>query len=139
MRYLLDTQVWLWMQVTPERLKPEVLTHFALPETKLHLSVASAWEISIKQGLGKLQLPEPPWIYVPSRCAAQGIEIVAIELGHVCAVGDLPPHHRDPFDRLLICQAQALGLILVTVDSALKAYDANYFDPTTGKHWAIQG
>ncbi|MDX1997670.1 MAG: type II toxin-antitoxin system VapC family toxin [Thermoanaerobaculia bacterium] len=132
MRYLLDTQVWLWLQVSPERLRPEVLVDFGAPGTRLYLSVASAWEIAIKFGLGKLPLPEPPGSYVPSRCAAQGIEVLTIELAEAVAVSELPMHHRDPFDRLLVCQARRLGLTLVTVDSALEAYDVRRLDPTGG-------
>lgn len=131
MRLLLDTQVWLWLQANPERLDPGVLAEFASTETRLFLSVASAWEISIKHGLGKLPLPEPPISYVPSRCAANGVEVLPIKLAHVLAVGNLPNHHRDPFDRLLVAQARLEGLTLVTVDAALTAYDLPLLDPTT--------
>ena len=92
--------------------------------TELLLSAASSWEIAIKHGLGKLALPEPPERYVPDRIRAIGATAVAVEHGHALAVASLPPLHRDPFDRLLVAQADALGAAILTADPAVAQYPA---------------
>lgn len=122
MRLLLDTHVWLWMQVQPEKIAPSAHELLIDPENALFLSAASSWEISIKWALGKLPLPEPPAIYVPKAMLRQGIEGLAVELRHTFAVTTLPDHHRDPFDRLLVAQAQLEGLTLVTSDPLIAPY-----------------
>jgi PIN domain nuclease of toxin-antitoxin system len=119
---LLDTHVFLWLQVEPRRVGPH-LARLEDPAARLLLSAASSWEIAIKHGLGRLRLPEAPSTYVPSRARAIGAELVAVEHRHALAVAALPPHHRDPFDRLLVAQAGADGLTIVTADAALAAYD----------------
>jgi PIN domain nuclease of toxin-antitoxin system len=93
------------------------------PKTEVLLSAASAWEIAIKYHLGRLPLPEAPTTYVPSRVAASGCTALGIDHAHVLRAGLLPDHHRDPFDRLLVAQAQILGVPLVSGDHALTAYD----------------
>jgi PIN domain nuclease of toxin-antitoxin system len=122
---LIDTQCWLWLQASPERLSAEVLALLENAATDLILSAASSWEIAIKYALGKLPLPEPPSRYVPSRIAASGTRGLAIEHAHTLRVAELPPHHRDPFDRLLIAQAQVEKLTLLTVDRQLARYDVS--------------
>lgn len=124
MRYLLDTGVWLWSLTRPERLGDEAIQLLAsLPEEdKLFLSAASAWEISIKFHIGKLPLPEPPALYVPSRL--QGVTPLAITYMHALAAGELPFHHSDPFDRLLIAQARLEGMTILTADRKFTKYDA---------------
>jgi PIN domain nuclease of toxin-antitoxin system len=124
MRYLLDTHVWLWMLVDPERLGH---TRHLLedPEHDLLLSAASTWEITVKHALGRLTLPDAPERYVPERMRATGVVSLAIEHVHVLGVGSLPPHHRDPFDRVLVAQARYLGVPIVTADAALTAYDVD--------------
>jgi PIN domain nuclease of toxin-antitoxin system len=122
-RLLLDTQAFLWLQTEPERLRE----HLALVEdqrTALLVSAASSWEIAIKHGLGKLPLPEPPHRYVPERMRTIGALPVAVEHSHALAVASLPPLHRDPFDRLLVAQAQALGATILTADAAVAQYPA---------------
>ncbi|GAC1324793.1 MAG: type II toxin-antitoxin system VapC family toxin [Mycobacteriales bacterium] len=123
MTYLLDTHVWLWMVAAPERLRKEVRILLASPASELVLSAASGWEISIKHALGRLSLPESPTTYVPSRLRATAVLPLAIEHRHALAAGQLPPHHRDPFDRLLVAQAQLEGLVLVTADPQLEPYE----------------
>lgn len=125
---LLDTQVWLWMLSAPDRLRPQVRDLVQNADSDLYLSAASSWEIAIKNRLGKLQLPEPPARFVPDRLRQTGTVALAIEHEHVLRVADLPDHHRDPFDRLLIAQSQVLGLPLVSADSQLKAYDVEIVD-----------
>ena len=92
-------------------------------ESELYLSSASSWEIAIKYRLGRLPLPEPPHIFIPPRLIRDGIEPLSVEHHHACQVANLPDHHRDPFDRLLIAQAQAEHLVLVTADRVLRDYD----------------
>ncbi len=123
MRILLDTQCWLWMQATPERLSASALEVIEEPESELLLSAASSWEIAIKFALGKLLLPVPPGNYVPSRMASSGVRGLPIDHSHALQVATLPPHHRDPFDRLLIAQAQIERLSLLTADRQLEHYD----------------
>jgi PIN domain nuclease of toxin-antitoxin system len=122
MRLLLDTHVWLWLQQAPERLG-ETLRMAEDPSNDLLLSAASTWEIAIKCRLGRLRLPEPPGTYVPSRMASSGVTPLAVEHAHALAVAELPDHHRDPFDRLLIAQSVQERAALVTADRALRAYD----------------
>jgi len=122
MKALLDTHVWLWLQTTPERLSGEALALVEDTSNDLFLSAASAWEIAIKYALGKLPLPEPPDRYVPSRLELSGTAALPVEIRHAVRVAALPPHHRDPFDRLLIAQAQLEDLVLVTADGQLAAY-----------------
>ena len=125
---LVDTQSWLWMVAAPERLSPRARRVLEDSSHTLMLSVASAWEIAIKYGLGKLGLPEPPAAFVPSRLASLQMQVLAIELAHVLRVAALPSHHRDPFDRLLVAQAQIENLTILTADPALRAYDVDLMD-----------
>jgi PIN domain nuclease of toxin-antitoxin system len=122
-RFLVDTHCWLWLQTTPERLPPAVLSLLEDSANDLFLSAASSWEIAIKYALGKLPLPESPDRYVPRRMTASGSRGLAVEHAHSLRVAELPMHHRDPFDRLLIAQAQIEKLTVVTVDPQFRAYD----------------
>jgi len=122
MKALLDTHVWLWLQTTPERLSGEALALVEDTSNDLFLSAASAWEIAIKYALGKLPLPEPPDRYVASRLELSGTAALPVEIRHAVHVAALPPHHRDPFDRLLVAQAQLENLVLVTADGQLAPY-----------------
>jgi PIN domain nuclease of toxin-antitoxin system len=123
MRILLDTQCWLWMSLAPERFSARSRRLVEARGTLLYLSAASAWEIAIKHALGKLRLPELPVTYVPARVAALGVQPLSIDQPHALHVATLPPHHRDPFDRLLIAQAQLDDLTILTADPLFDAYD----------------
>ena len=123
MTYLLDTHVWLWMLGDPDRIRPDLAAELRESRTRLLLSAASSWEIAIKWAVGRLPLPEPPATYVPSRMQRTNVESLAVTHSHALQVATLPRHHGDPFDRLLVAQAQLEGVPLVTVDSALDAYD----------------
>ena len=123
MRILLDTQCFLWMHLDPSRLSAKALRLIRKTENDLLLSSVSVWEIVIRHGLGKLRLPEPPDRYVPSRMAHASVQAMPIEHAHVLRVGSLPPHHRDPFDRLLVAQAQIERVAILTSDPQLEAYD----------------
>ena len=123
MRILLDTQCWLWMALSPGRFSDRSRKLVEDRRNALYLSAASAWEIAIKHGLGKLRLPESPESYVPARMAALAVQSLPIDPHHALRVASLPAHHRDPFDRLLVAQAQIEDLPLLTADAALAAYD----------------
>jgi PIN domain nuclease of toxin-antitoxin system len=120
-KLLLDTHIFLWLQTDPERLGDQ-LRVVEDERTELLLSAVSSWEIAIKYGLGRLPLPEPPERYVPSRMRAIAAEALAVEHPHALAVATLPNLHRDPFDRLLIAQANLLGLTILTADRAVAQY-----------------
>jgi PIN domain nuclease of toxin-antitoxin system len=123
MKALLDTQCWLWMQASPQRFSPEARALVESPENDLFLSAASSWEISIKYALGKLPLPAPPQVYVPSRMASSGVQALPVSHAHALHVATLPAHHRDPFDRLLVAQAQLERLPFLTADRRMATYD----------------
>ena len=123
MKVLVDTQAWLWMLATPERLSRSARRTVGRADNELYVSAASAWEIAIKWGLGKLTLPADPAEYVPSRMAQSGVIPLPIKHAHAVQVARLPAHHRDPFDRLLIAQAQLEELTILTSDPMFDAYD----------------
>src|SRR5512134_3161653 len=111
------------MQTEPDRFSSETRRLLLDPSNELFLSAASAWEIAIKYALGKLPLPTPPAEYVSSRMQAGGIVGLPVYPVHALRVADLPLHHRDPFDRLLIAQAKLEKLTILTGDSQFRPYD----------------
>ena len=122
MNILLDTCVFLWIVRDPTELSTNAQTLITDSSHTLYLSVISVWEIAIKHGLGRLPLAEPPHIYVPTERDKH--DILALEL-HEAAVLELrrlPKHHQDPFDRMLVGQAIADGLTLLTPDNHIQAY-----------------
>lgn len=123
MRLLLDTHCWLWYLLTPEKLNPEAQEILRDPDNEVFFSTASAWEIVVKFALGKLDLPQPPSEYVPDRLEVLGYQELPIRQDHVLRIESLPSHHRDPFDRVLIAQAQVESLQFMTADRVLTAYD----------------
>lgn len=123
MKVLLDTQVWLWMLAAPERLSTRSRALVASTTTELVLSAVSTWEIAIKHSLGKLSLPEPPADYVARLMTSTGVLPLPIYHRHTLHVATLPAHHADPFDRLLVAQAQLEDLPVLTADAMLRQYD----------------
>ncbi|MEO1400722.1 MAG: type II toxin-antitoxin system VapC family toxin [Cyanobacteria bacterium J06635_1] len=123
MRLLLDTQCWLWWFAQPERLNEDVIETIADEANEIWFSVASVWEMGIKVSIGKLPLPEPIGAYVSTRMSQLGAKSLQITNAHALQVATLPLHHRDPFDRMLIAQAQVEEMTLVSADSALRQYD----------------
>lgn len=123
MRLLLDTHVWLWMVSAPERIREQARRALADRDNVVLLSAASAWEIAIKYRLGKLPLPEDPATFIPARLARDRVTPLPVSIEHALHVATLADHHSDPFDRLLVVQAQLEGLLLVTVDAQFDAYD----------------
>jgi PIN domain nuclease of toxin-antitoxin system len=122
MRLLLDTHVWLWLQHGPTTLAAATLAELEDPQHELYLSAASAWEIAIKFAAGRLGLTAPPARYVPERMVLSGTKPLPILPVHALAVADLPNHHRDPFDRLLVAQALHESMTLVSRDRKLEPY-----------------
>ena len=125
MSALLDTQVWLWMQAAPGRLGSRARRLIEDSATTLLFSAASSWEIAIKVALGRLVLPEPLERYVPERMHTSGVVALPIEHAHALRVVVLEHHHRDPFDRLLVAQAQLEGVPLITADPIFDRYDVD--------------
>ena len=121
-RILLDTHAWLWMNGAPERLPPPARKLLMDADSQLLVSAASIWEIAIKTAAGRLELPEPPERYVVARLAANQIEALPIQPLHAIRAAALPMHHRDPFDRMLVAQAQIEDLELMSHDAILQSY-----------------
>lgn len=113
------------MQADSKRLSPQTQALLQDPENQLFLSAASSWEIAIKYALGKLPLPLPPMEYVLSRMETSGTTPLPIQHSHALRVGSLPHHHADPFDRLLVAQAQLENLDILTADPKLEAYEVS--------------
>lgn len=131
MRFLLDTHVLLWLASDPQRLSSGALA--ALRDAdELLLSSVSVWELAIKDGLGRLQLPEPLASWVPSRCAALGVVQLAFTAPQAVEVGRLPLQHRDPFDRALVAVARTAGVSIATADRQVAAYDVESLDVVRG-------
>ena len=118
---LLDTHVFLWFVNGDTKLSKEMLQAIETEE-KVWVSVISFWELAIKSSLGKLTLPCPV-SQLMEDCAKMNLSILPIKAQHLEQLEHLPWIHRDPFDRLLICQAQAEGLKLATVDENIRQYE----------------
>ena len=123
MKILVDTHVFLWMAMTPMRLSGRVRALLADTANELFLSDASVWEIAIKYKTGRLELSGEPSLWIPFRVERHYLTELTIRRDHIFRAGGLPLHHRDPFDRLLVAQAQVEGLTLLTADARLSAYD----------------
>lgn len=130
MRILLDTSCWLWMVAASDRLGPKARAILEDTRDELLFSSASSWEIAIKYAIGKMPLPETPDRYIPSRMEATGVTPLRVEHSHGLAVAGLPLHHRDPFDRLLIAQADLEGVPVMTSDRAFENYAVEVVDAT---------
>ncbi len=121
MKLLLDTHILLWAAAEPEQLSSKAKALIEDPENQLYFSAASLWEISIKNKLGradfKVDLP-----VLRRNLLDNGFEEIAISSAHALAVDTLPPIHKDPFDRIIVAQANVEGVRLMTADSALAEY-----------------
>lgn len=122
MRLLLDTQAFLWFEMDSARLSATAKGLIEDRENDRFLSIASAWEMAIKVSLGKLKLPQPVGQFVRTELRKNAISLLPIDLKHLDRAAALPFHHRDPFDRLIIAQALAVGLAVVSSDTFLDAY-----------------
>lgn len=123
MKLLLDTHVFIWMHGDPDRLSRRARDLLVDADTELHLSVVVAWELGIKLARERLTLPEPLDEYVTTRARRARMSLLSIDLGHVLEAVTLPPHHADPFDRMLVAQARAESLTLLTADTWITRYD----------------
>ena len=122
MKILLDTHIFLWFISGDSRLSADIRDVVRDPDNEIYLSVVSVWECIVKYQLGKLPLPEPPEIYLPKQRDLHQIASLDLDESSVVQLSKLPPLHRDPFDRILICQALQNGLTIVTIDAAVRAY-----------------
>jgi PIN domain nuclease of toxin-antitoxin system len=117
---LLDTHVLLWWVADDPTLRAGTRAKIADPDHDVAVSAASIWEAAIKRALGKLRFETPALLETLSR---GGIRVVPVTAEHALAAGDLPRHHDDPFDRILVAQASAEGLTLISRDARLRAYE----------------
>ena len=124
MRLLLDTHALLWALEDHPRLGPRARIELGGAGNTLYVSVASAWEMAIKQSLGKLKLSTPVERLMAERVKPLGINVLPIEMTHVARVEALPFHHRDPFDRMLAAQCLSEGL---AADASFDAYGVTRF------------
>jgi len=123
-RLLIDSAALIWWFAGDAHLGPDATAAIEDPGTEAYASVASVWEIGIKQARWKLALDVP----VPEIMEAGLINSLPIEMAHAMVAADLPRHHADPFDRMLVAQAQVEGLVLLTPDAALRRYEVLVMD-----------
>lgn len=121
-RFLLDTCTFLWLASNPGMLSPKAAGQIEIEGNDLFLSMASAWEICLKVGAGKLELTDKPLPWIVERTNYWQINLLNLSLDAVCQSMDLPNHHKDPFDRLLIAQAINNQLTILTPDPLMKKY-----------------
>jgi PIN domain nuclease of toxin-antitoxin system len=122
MKYLLDTVVWMWSIGAVENISEQGREILENGGEEIYLSAVTSWELSIKMRLGKLQLSASPARCVPEFMAKQGLRSLAITHIHAAKVYELPLHHSDPFDRMLIAQALTEETTILTADHAFKKY-----------------
>jgi PIN domain nuclease of toxin-antitoxin system len=122
MKLLLDAHTFLWFVQGDSKLSQTARQLAEDPMNDRFLSVASVWEMGIKMSVGKLRLESAVDLFVPQQLDLNGMGLLGITVEHIAAVSTLPFHHRDPFDRMLIAQAQVEQMSIVSVDAALDAY-----------------
>lgn len=125
MKILLDTHAFLWWIVDDPRLSSIARTIIADGNNDLFFSTASGWEIGIKTGLGRLELPSNLNEYIGDQLERNAMIVLPIQLSHALHVTRLPDHHKDPFDRMLIAQSQLENLTLLTRDRLIAKYNVN--------------
>ncbi|MEA3238214.1 MAG: type II toxin-antitoxin system VapC family toxin [Candidatus Bipolaricaulota bacterium] len=123
MKALLDTHAFLWWVTDDARLSSRARAIIADGDNELFLSAASGWEMAIKTRLGKLHLPDNPASFVFEQLRMNAIEPLAVQMMHALRVYSLPGHHRDPFDRILVAQAQVERMLIITADPQVAQYD----------------
>ena len=126
MNLLLDTHTFLWFIDDDPRLSAAAAAQIEHPAARVRVSVVTAWEIAIKLSTGKLRLDRPLAHLWPESLAENDFQVLDVTSEHVMALAPLPLHHRDPFDRLLIAQAIAEDLEIVSADSAFHAYPVRW-------------
>lgn len=125
MRYLLDTHTFLWWNMDDVQLSPLAREIISDGANEIFLSAATAWELALKTARGRLELPEDPIRYVPSRMNLHGFQALPVQIHHAVQVYRLPMHHADPFDRLLIAQSQMESMPLISVDADIRKYEVD--------------
>ncbi len=125
MKFLLDTHTFLWWNLDDGQLTNQVRELIADMQNEIYLSAVSAWEIAIKAARGRLILPENPSDYVSNRMNLFSFQSLPIHISHALHVYNLPSHHADPFDRLLIAQSQLESLPLLSADKNIALYDVD--------------
>jgi PIN domain nuclease of toxin-antitoxin system len=120
---LLDSNAFLWSSAQSRRLSLAARTAISDPANELYLSIVSVWELSIKAGLKQLTLEDDLEGFVRAELSRWRVKLLPIELRHAARVRDLPNHHRDPFDRLLIAQGQVESMAIITGDRMFARYD----------------
>ena len=122
MRLLLDTHAFLWWVTDDDRLSERAGEVIADGANDVYFSAASAWEIAIKAGLGRIRLPDEAWTFTPDQLERNAFQALPVHVAHAVAVITLPDVHRDPFDRMLVAQAITEGLTIVSADPELARY-----------------
>jgi PIN domain nuclease of toxin-antitoxin system len=123
MKLLLDTHTFIWWDREPELIPPATLALMQQDDTQLVVSIVSLWEIQIKTQIGKLNLQSPLAEIIAQQQSENGILLLPATLPHVLDLDNLPQHHKDPFDRLLIAQCRTETATLVSRDAIFKQYD----------------
>jgi len=126
MRILLETCEFLWLVTGDAKLPASIAAAVRDPVNDVYLSAVSFWEISVKHAIGKLPLPQPPDQYVPVQREQHRIASLPFDEAAVARLGSLPALHRDPFNRMLVCQALAQGLTLASSDPLVRQYPVNF-------------
>jgi PIN domain nuclease of toxin-antitoxin system len=121
-KLLLDTHAFLWWVEGAPALGRRARAEVANPDNEVFFSIASCWELAIKLSLGKLRLTQSLERFIPEQLTRNGFVLVGVEFRHVAGVADLPFHHRDPFDRLLVAQALLEELAIVSADRIFRKY-----------------
>ncbi len=125
MKILLDTHVFLWWIADARQLSKQARECIADGRNTLCWSAASSWEVTIKHALGRLRLSKPPDQFLPGELLKNRVESLPIVDAHAFRAGMLPPHHKDPFDRMLVAQAQIEGMVLLSNDPILSRYEVS--------------
>jgi len=121
-RLLLDTSAFLWWITDSDRLSRRAREVLASGLNEIFFSAVSAWEIAVKAGLGRIRLPDDPERFIPEQLTANAFQILPLHMRHALRVFALPNYHRDPFDRMLVAQAQSEGLALLSGDAQFGRY-----------------
>ncbi len=122
MRVLLDTHAFLWLVTDDSRLSRRSRSVFLDDRNDILISAVTGFEIALKYSLGKLELSQRPEMFIAKRIEANALTVLPLAMGHAIAVGSLPFHHRDPFDRLLIAQALIERIPVLSNDTVFNAY-----------------
>jgi PIN domain nuclease of toxin-antitoxin system len=124
MKYLLDTHAFLWMAADPDRLSEKIRSIMLQKVNKLFLSAASGWEIALLNTLGRIELPDAPHRFVPEVMNDSNIQPLSISFPTAISAATLPLIHRDPFDRIIIAEAQKEDMVIMTKDAMFSKYGA---------------